>query len=82
MKNIQVSSPETDRKVARPVSFVFMIAVWLFMAAFLTWLIYLIHTSEDNANIATYVLAGISVFVLFIIPIQLVLYFREKGTSR
>jgi len=81
MKNIQISSPETDRKIARPASIIFMIVAWLFMAGFLAWLLYCAHTYDDPWNIVTCIFGGVCLIVLLIIPIQLVRYFRDKRTS-
>ena len=82
MKNIQISSPETDRKVARPASIIFMVCAWLFMAVFLAWVLYCAHSYDSPWDVWTYVFVGIPVLALFIIPIQLVRYIREKRTSQ
>jgi len=78
MKNIQLSSPETDRKIARPASIIFMSVAWLAFAGLLTWTLFSWKHSE---HIHWGIFAGWVGFLLvplLLIPIQLVRYFREK----
>ena len=86
MKNplkVQLSSPETDRKIAWPASVAFMIVAWIFMAGDLTW--FLVTGLQPDAGewgLWAYAFVGIFLMAVVIIPIQLVRYFREKRLSR
>jgi hypothetical protein len=76
MKNIQISSPETDRKIARPASIIFMVLAWLFLAGFWTWAF--IEGSPESWGVVEYTLLSISALAFLVIPFQLVRYFRQK----
>jgi ABC-type uncharacterized transport system permease subunit len=81
--NVQLSSRETDRKIAWPASVAFMIVAWLFMAAGLAW--FLVEGFRSDAgewSVWAYVLVGIFLVVVVLVPIQLVRYFREKRASK
>jgi len=81
--NVQLSSRETDRKIAWPASVAFMIVAWLFMAAGLAW--FLIAGFRPDAgewSVWAYVFVGIFLVAVVLIPIQLVRYFREKRASK
>ena len=86
MKNplkVQLSSGETDRKIAWPASVAFMIVAWLFMATGLVW--FLIAGFRPDAGewtVWAYVFVGIFLLAVVLIPIQLARYFREKRVSR
>ena len=74
MKNIQLSSPESDRKIARVASIIFMSLFWLAVAAFLVWLLI------TNGNNLSHNIVGVSLLSipLLLIPIQLWRYFKNK----
>lgn len=78
MKNVQISSPETDRKIARPASIVFMIIAWLALVAALIWAFHEGHSDGGDWNMVEIVIIGIFILALVLIPIQLARYFREK----
>ena len=80
MKNIQVSSPETGRKIARLASIIFMTLAWLALAAALIWGLRYGHSDGDGNSwnaLESFVL-GICLTALVFIPIQLVRYFRQR----
>jgi hypothetical protein len=78
MKNVQISSPETDRKIARPASIIFMGVTWLALAAALVWALRRGHSDGSDWNAIEIILVGICIVALVVIPIQVVRYFREK----
>lgn len=78
MKNIQISSPETDRKIARPGSIIFMCAAWLFMAGLLSWIICQWHDWAMFLDVWLDILFALFLVPLVLIPIQVVRYFRQK----
>jgi membrane protein YdbS with pleckstrin-like domain len=78
MKNVQISSPETDRKIARPASIVFMSIAWLALVAALIWAFRYGHSDGSDWNAVEIIIVGILLAALVLIPIQLVRYFRQK----
>jgi hypothetical protein len=80
MKNIQLSSPERDRKVSRLLSIVFMSVAWLFLAGLRTWILATSRLPDKKFHWTKFDFIVISVFLvpLVLIPIQLVRYFRGK----
>jgi len=84
IRNIQLSSTETDRKVMLRVSFVVLILLWLLAVAMLT-LGWLLQTTDskfvwDARHLAPGVL--LTLLCLLIIPIQLRRYLRELRSLR
>lgn len=78
MKNVQISSPETDRKIARPASIIFMSIAWLALAAALIWAFRHGHSDGSDWNAVEMIIAGVLLVALVLIPIQLLRYFRKK----
>jgi len=78
MKNIQNSSPEPDRKIARPASIIFMSLAWFGMAALLIYLFVLWPTPVIFLYIWFDVLLALFLVPLVLIPIQVVRYFMQK----
>jgi hypothetical protein len=76
MKNIQISSPETDHKIARLSSIIFMALAWLFLAGIWMWAF--IEGDPKNWGILEYTLVCISALAFLFIPFQLMRYFRDK----
>ncbi len=74
MKNIQLSSQESDRKVARIASLIFMGVAWLSLTAFLAWYL----TTNGNALSHSIVVVSIFSIPLLLIPFQLWRYFKNK----
>ena len=83
MPNIQFTSPEADRKVMLWISIVLMVVFWIFIAALLTVILLgaLAHDVDWNLRSVAFV-AFLSVTVAFLIPFQLVRYFRELRALR
>jgi len=75
MKNIRVSSVETDRKIARIISIIFMILVGLFLVSF--WTLVLL-TQKSNWDAIEIFLFASSVPAVILIPFQLVRYWHSK----
>ena len=84
MKNIQFSSPETDRRIMLRVSFAFMVLLWLGCVAVLALIGRAAYTDDMfHWDTKRYLVAGCcSVLSLVVIPIQLVRYIREMRASR
>src|SRR5204863_2515784 len=83
MKDIQFSSPETDRKIAWSASVIFMLFAWIFMAAGLVW--FMIAGLQPDAgkwSALAYVIVGIFLVVVVLAPIQLVRYLHERRRQR
>ena len=78
MKNIRIPSPETDRRIARPASIVFMIMAWLGMAALLVDMFVLWPTPAIFLYPWFSVLFVLFLVPLVLIPVQVVRYFRQK----
>jgi hypothetical protein len=78
MKNTQLSSPETDRKIAWSASVIFMVVAWLSLAGFLTLAFV---AGPHSWGILECSLVGVSFLAFLLIPFQLVRYFREKWMS-
>lgn len=80
MKDIQLSTPETDRKIARPASIIFMGVAWLFLAGLLPWILLKSRLSDREFHWTRYDFIVIAIFLvpLVLIPIQLIRYFRGK----
>ena len=78
MKNFQISSSETDRKIARPASVIFMALAWLGMAGLLFYILLLRHSEYYPFTIWDLILIGLFLVPLVLIPIQIVRYFRQK----
>jgi hypothetical protein len=76
MKNIQISPPQADRKIARPASVIFMGLAWVFLVGFWTWAF--IDGNPETWGVLEYALVCISVLAFLFIPLQLVCYIREK----
>src|SRR4051794_15814255 len=72
MKNIQISSPKTDEKVARPASIIFMILAWCFLAFFFGWAF--LEGEPRSWSPVVWVLVSIGMIALPLIPFQLVRY--------
>ena len=80
MKNIQLSSPETDRKIARPLSILFMSVAWLSLAGLLWWILAASRLPDKEFHWTKFDFIVIAIFLvpLVLIPVQLVRYFRGK----
>jgi membrane protein YdbS with pleckstrin-like domain len=78
--NVQLSSPEADRKVAWWASVSFMILAWLFVAACLA--LWVIAMLKHRWGILPFTVLAFLIVPLVLIPIQLIRYFREKRTPR
>src|SRR5271163_944353 len=79
MKSIQISSPQTERKVACLASVAFMVAAWLLLAGFLVWAFIAAHPNWWGGKEWCIVLLGL--LALLLIPFQLARYFREMRTG-
>jgi len=84
IRNIQLSSTETDRKVMLRVSFVVLILLWLLAVTILIFG-WLLQTTDsefiwDAQRLAPGVL--LALLCLFVIPIQLRRYLRELRSLR
>jgi len=80
MKRINIFVQEKVRKVAWHGSVVFMIVAWLFLAALLTWVVLKawLESYFSEWSFGAYFFLAVYLFVLVMIPVQLVRYFREK----
>ena len=82
MRDIHIFSPEKDRKIARYFSAGFMILAWLVLAGLFVVLPVWggLKYGFDFSSVEWYgwCLWGVFVFVLVMIPVQLVRYFRDK----
>jgi membrane protein YdbS with pleckstrin-like domain len=78
--NMQLSSPEADRKVAWWASVSLMILAWLFIAACLA--LWVIAMSKHRWGFLPFIVLACLIVPLVLIPIQLIRYFREKRTPR
>ena len=79
MKNIQISSPETDRKMAWRASVLFMIVAWLLLAGFLGWAF--IAARPGSWEGKQWCVLCLGCLALAFIPIQLARYFRQMRTG-
>jgi hypothetical protein len=83
-RNVQFSSPETDRKVMLPVSFFVMALLWVLCATILIF----IHLAADSAESFDWeakhwvIVTALVVLTVVIIPIQLARYVRQMRASR
>jgi succinate dehydrogenase hydrophobic anchor subunit len=84
MKNIEFSSPETDRRIMLRVSFAFMALLWLFCIAVLALIARAAYTDDMfHWDTKRYLVAGCcSLLSLVVIPIQLARYVRQMRASR
>ena len=83
-RNIQFTSPETDRKVMLPASFFVMLLIWILCVTVLVF-IGLAAFSRDTFVWDTehkLIVASLSILSVVIIPIQLVRYVRERRALR
>jgi hypothetical protein len=87
MKNIHIFSPDKDRKIARYCSVIIMALAWLFLAALFIWLplkqgLQSGFSSLGSLEWEAYCLWIVYLFVLVMIPVQMVRYFRDKRPRR
>ena len=73
--NVQISSPETDRKIAKPASVIFMSMAWLFLTALVIWLLVDSFGAKPHSSGLLLFILG---FYVVLIPIQLARYFRSR----
>ncbi len=77
--NVRLTSPETDGKIARPASIIFMIVAWLFFAICLTFIVIVSRQPDAGSwDAMGFIIVGGFVLGLVLIPIQLVRYFRSR----
>ena len=83
-RNIQITSPETDRKVMLPASFFVMLLIWILCVTVLVFIGLAAFSSDtfvwDTQH--TVIVASLSILSVVIIPIQLVRYVRERRALR
>jgi hypothetical protein len=78
MKNIEIISPKTERKIVWFPSIVFMVAAWLFLAAIVVLVLHSAYSDDSPWELGTYLSVCIPSLLLVLIPVQLVRYFRER----
>ena len=78
MKNIEIFSKETERKIVWLPSVLFMVGAWLFLAAILALVLHTVYSDDSPWELWTYLYVCIPSVLLVLIPIQLVRYFRER----
>jgi hypothetical protein len=84
-RNIQFTSPETDRKVMLPASFFVMLLIWILCVTVLGFIGLAAFSSGDTFVWDTehkVIVASLSILSVVIIPIQLVRYVRERRALR
>jgi membrane protein YdbS with pleckstrin-like domain len=78
MKNIEIISRETERKIMWLPSIIFMIAAWVFLAAIVVMVLDSVYSDDSPWELWTYLYVCIPSVFLVLIPIQLVRYFRQR----
>jgi hypothetical protein len=80
MRGIHIFSPEKDRKIAWYCSVIFMTLAWLFLAGMWVWIVVWNLLSHNFSSIEWegYCMLAVYLFVVIMIPVQVVRYFREK----
>jgi hypothetical protein len=72
MKNFQISSSETDRKILRQSSIIFMVSTWLFLLGFWAWVLAKSRSDGWGVVVVEYMAVCLGLFAFFYIPLQLV----------
>ncbi len=80
MKSCDIPSAGADRKISRWGSVGFMVLAWLFLAALWIWIVVRAWRQSyiGSWGFGAYFLLGLYFFVLAMIPVQVVRYFRIK----
>ena len=80
MKHIHIFSPDKDRKIGWYGSVVFMVLAWVFLAGLWIGIVVWdwLHGYLFSLEWEAYCVLAVFLFVVILIPVQLVRYFREK----
>jgi hypothetical protein len=78
VKNVEIISKETERKIVWLPSVIFMVAAWLFLAAVVALVLHSVSSDDSPWELWTYLYVCIPSVLLVLIPIQLVRYFRGR----
>jgi len=82
MRNIHIFSAEKNRKIGKYCSIGFMILAWLVLAGLFVmvpvWSGFKYGFDFSSVEWDGYCIWGVFLFVLVMIPVQLVRYFRDK----
>jgi hypothetical protein len=84
MRGIHIFSPEIDRKIAWYGSVAFMVLAWLLLAGGWIWIVAWNLLSHNFSSIEWegYCILAVYLFVVIMIPVQVLRYFREKRRLR
>lgn len=77
--DVQLSSPETDRKIALPASIIFMSLAWVFFTGSLLWLLVAgVFADLRSWSLPMCLIVGLLGLGFVLVPVQLVRYFRSR----
>ena len=80
MKHADISPMGTGHKIARWGSVAFMVLAWLFLAGLWIWVVVRawVQSYIGSWGFGAYFLLALYLFVLAMIPVQVIRYFRPK----